>query len=166
MNISIKLKFAYYYVLGLVLEYFGSLYLYLMLCLPIYMFPAYVETTIKVIEYSSDSDSDETKEDVETTERIIVFDTEFTFNKPRLDKQPSTDNYYIEIMAPTQLLMFANDYGQISINDLLKYYPNLAMVSISYSKQNGNVSGDHVIDIAKRFNVETGKKCAFGRIQL
>lgn len=156
---------AFYYVLGVMTEYVHYWYVYLLLSLPHRMF--------NLLNNDVALEGDEGEPDRNIW--IVMV-------KLILDKAPN--QFETEVISGTQLLLLANKQGQIPINLLEVYYPNLDTLYIQYLDLNQHpitpdmstslakygglsfVVVTKVIDIKKRMDVRAGKKCLFGQIQL
>jgi hypothetical protein len=123
---------------------------------------------------SSDSDDSTQKNDQRTYWMLMI----------KLILSNGPNQYESEIISSAQLMLLADSQGRIPINQLQLYYPNLDTLYIQYldltqsstyynldketTKYNGLsfVPITKVIDINKRKDIRSGKKCKFGQIHI
>ncbi len=165
---------VFYYVLGIIQEYIHYWYVYLLLSLPPRMFNVLGNEITLQSDDSSDSDECTQKNDLRKCWMLMV--------KLILTNGPNL--FESEIISGAQLMLLADSQGRIPINLLETYYPNLDTLYIQYldftqqsvhynldkeiSKYNG-LSFEpitKVIDIKKRKDIRSGKKCKFGQIHI
>lgn len=165
---------VFYYVLGIIQEYIHYWYVYLLLSLPPRMFNIFGNEIILQPDDSSDSDESTQKNDQRTCWMLMI----------KLILTNGPNQYESEIISGAQLMLLADSQGRIPINQLQTYYPNLDTLYIQYldltqqsvyynlDKEATKYSGlsfvpiTKVIDINKRKDIRSGKKCKFGQIHI
>ncbi len=165
MLLSNQLWITYNYLLVLFQEFVEFWRIYLLLILPAYMFPTY-GCKITFLD----------KDDLPKTIWMTLVCLIHKYPDGRIEN---------DTLCGAQLMFLANDYGQIPIKSLIRYYPNLYMVYIQYTDMNDLSSSganplkgtssyhglsldvvSRLIDIDKRVDIRSGHKCKFGRIQI
>lgn len=155
-----SIKLAYNFIRAIITEYLNFYYVYLLLSLPMYMFEKYN----KEIKLRTDTGYN----------NIWIISV-------KLVMRNVFNQYDSERISSTQLLLLSNEFGQITFNDLEKFYPTLYTIHIQYldlkqktlfpnellSEQELKFNiVNRIIDIKKRIDIRSAQKCKFGRIQI
>lgn len=157
------------YILVIVQEYLQYYYIYLLLSLPPWLF-----NSGKTI-YINDGDSSNND----------LYMREIWFIQSKLIIETYPNQFTTEYLSGHQLMLMSDVNGYISFNMLETYYPRLDTLYLQYLDLNpSNYTDDDntiiyssidgktnklltkIIDIKKRLDIRSGKKCKFGRIQI